>query len=171
MLNENFWKPEKNGYVSSCIREFIAGEPVFAELGPVKLGELESKLFALLQKVKEPVYREVDEEYLRDDVSDKIKEWCGKKGEFVLSLFSFNEIDCIVSRWQDKLGDADLYWEVNWEVLSNVLEEDYDLSSLESYSKPKIKEYLEYIFKHEYMPGEELSIKEYFKLKKKGKIA
>ena len=171
MLNENFWKPEKNGYISSSIKEFIAGEPVFAELDPVKLGELETKLFALLQKVKEPIYREVDEEYLREDVSDKIKEWCGKKGEFVLSLFSFNEIDCIVSRWQDKLDDAEPYWDVNWNVLSNVLDEDYDLSSLECYSKPKIKEYLEYIFKHGYMPGEELSIKEYFKLKKKGKIA
>ena len=171
MLNENFWNPEKNSYISSCIKEFIAGEPALAKLDSVKLGELETKLFALLQKVKEPIYREVDEEYLREDVSDKIEEWCGKKGEFILSLFSFNEIDCIVSRWQDKLSDADLYWEVNWEVLSNVLEEDYDLLSLEYYSKPKIKEYLEYIFKHGNMPGEELSIKDYFKLKKKGELA
>lgn len=171
MLNEKFWNPEKNSYISSCIKEFIAGEPALAKLDQVKLGELETKLFALLQKVKEPIYREVDEEYLREDVSDKIEEWCGKKGEFILSLFSFNEIDCIVSRWQDKLSDADLYWEVNWEVLSNVLEEDYDLLSLEYYSKPKIKEYLEYIFKHGNMPGEELSIKDYFKLKKKGELA
>ena len=157
MLNEKFWNPEKNSYISSCIKEFIAGESVLAKLDSVKLGELETKLFALLQKVKEPIYREVDEEYLREDVSDKIKEWCGKKGEFVRSLFSFNEIDCIVSIWQDKLGDAEL-------------EEDYNLSSLEYYSKPKIKEYLEYIFKHGYMPAEALSIKDYFKLKKKGEL-
>lgn len=170
MLDENFWNPKKNRYISSCIKEFIDGEPVFAELDSVKRGELETELFALLQKVKEPIYREVDEEYLREDVSDKIKEWCGKKGEFILSLFSFNEIDCIVSRWQDKLGDAEPYWEVNWEVLRNILEEDYNLSSLEYYSKPKIKEYLEYIFKHGYMPAEALSIKDYFKLKKKGEL-
>ena len=166
MLNEKFWNPEKNSYISSCIKEFIAGEPALAKLDSVKLGELETKLFALLQKVKEPIYREVDEEYLREDVSDKIKEWCGKKGEFVRSLFSFNEIDCIVSIWQDKLGDAEPYWE----VLRNILEEDYNLSSLEYYSKPKIKEYLEYIFKHGYMPAEALSIKDYFKLKKKGEL-
>ena len=84
MLNENFWNPKKNSYISSCIKEFIADEPVLAKLDSVKLDELEGKLFALLQKVKEPIYREVDEEYLREDVSDKIKEWCGKKGEFVL---------------------------------------------------------------------------------------
>lgn len=106
MLNENFWKPEKNRYISSCIKEFIAGEPVFAKLDSVKLGELETKLFALLQKVKEPIYREVGEEYLREDVSDKIKEWCGEKGEFVLSLFSLDEIDGLVNSWQSKLNKS-----------------------------------------------------------------
>lgn len=32
MLNENFWNPEKNSYISSCIKEFIAGEPALAKL-------------------------------------------------------------------------------------------------------------------------------------------
>ena len=50
MLNEKFWNPEKNSYISSCIKEFIAGEPALAKLDSVKLGELETKLFALLRK-------------------------------------------------------------------------------------------------------------------------
>ena len=170
MLNENFWKPEKNRYISSCIKEFIAGEPVFEKLDSLKLGELETKLFALLQKVKEPIYREVGEEYLREDVSDKIKEWCGEKGEFVLSLFLLDKIDGLVNSWQSKLNKVDSYWESYWEALYNVVEEEYNLSELEYYSKPKIKEYIEYIFKHGNVPGEGLPIKGYFKLKKKGEL-
>lgn len=170
MLNENFWNPEKNSYISSCIKEFIAGEPVFAKLDSVKLGELEIKLFALLQKVKEPIYREVGEEYLREDVSDKIKEWCGKKGEFVLSLFSFDKIDGLVNDWQSKLNKFDSYWESYWDALYNVGEEEYNLSELEYYSKPKIKEYIEYVFTHRNVSGKALSIKGYFKLKEKGEL-
>ena len=103
MLNENFWNPEKNGYISSCIKEFIAGESVLAALDSTKLSELETKLFALLQKVKEPIYREVDEEYLREDVSDKIQEWCDEKGDYVLSLFSLEDIEALVNSWQNRL--------------------------------------------------------------------
>lgn len=171
MLNENFWNPEKNSYISSCIKEFIAGESVLAELDSTKLSELETKLFALLQKVKEPIYREVDEEYLREDVSDKIKEWCDEKGDYVLSLFSFEDIDALVNSWQNRLSKFDTYWEAYWDALYDVVEEEYDLSSLEEYSKPKIKEYLQYRFRQNGFSDELLSAEDYFKAKEKGEIA
>lgn len=142
MLDEKFWEPGQNRFISTCMKEFFNEEPLFNGLEPEKLGEIESKLFKLLQEVKEPIYREVDREYLREDVSVKIKEWCGEKGEYVLSLFSFDEIDCIVEIWQQRLADTEPYWEVNWEVLDNVLEDDYQLSALDEYGESEIKEYI-----------------------------
>lgn len=171
MLNEKFWNPEKNSYISSCIKEFIAGEPALAKLDSVKLGGLETKLFALLQKVKEPIYREVDEEYLREDVSDKIKEWCDEKGDYVHSLFSLEDIEALVNSWQNRLNKFDAYWEAYWDALYDVVEEEYDLSSLEEYSKLKIKEYLQYRFKQNGFSDELLSVEDYFKAKKKGEIS
>ena len=73
MLDEKFWEPGQNRFISTCMKEFFNEEPLFNGLEPEKLGEIESKLFKLLQEVKEPIYREVDREYLREDVSVKIK--------------------------------------------------------------------------------------------------
>lgn len=167
MLDEKFWKPEQNRFLSTRIKEFFNEEPIFNGLEPAKLSEIESKLFKLLQEVKEPIYREVDREYLREDVSDKIKEWCGERGEYVLSLFSFAEIDCIVEIWQNRLADAEPYWEANWEVLNNFLEEDYQLSALEEYGESEIKEYIEYRLKQNGLSDHVFSIEDYFKARKK----
>ena len=166
MLDEKFWEPGQNHFISSCVKNFLKDEPLFDNLDSAKLSEIESKLFKLLQEVKEPIYREVDREYLREDVSDKIKKY-GEKGEYVLSLFSFDEIDCIVEIWQQRLADADPYWEVNWEVLDNVLEDDYQLSALDEYGESEIKEYIKYRLNQNGLSDDALSIEDYFKAKKK----
>ena len=166
MLDEKFWEPGQNHFISSCVKNFLKDEPLFDNLDSAKLSEIESKLFKLLQEVKEPIYREVDREYLREDVSDKIKKY-GEKGEYVLSLFSFDEIDCIVEIWQQRLADADPYWEVNWEVLDNVLEDDYQLSAFDEYGESEIKEYIKYRLKQNGRSDDTLSIEDYFKAKKK----
>ena len=83
-----------------------------------------------MQNVKESIYREVCDEYLREDVSDKIIEWGDEKGDYVLSLFSFEEIDSLVNSWQSKLNKFDAYWEAYWDALYDVVEKEYDLSSL-----------------------------------------
>ena len=166
MLDEKFWEPGQNHFISSCVKNFLKDEPLFDNLDSAKLSEIESKLFKLLQEVKEPIYREVDREYLREDVSDKIKKY-GEKGEYVLSLFSFDEIDCIVEIWQQRLADADPYWEVNWEVLDNVLEDDYQLSALDEYGESEIKEYIKYRLNQNGLSDDALSIENYFKAKKK----
>ena len=67
---------------------------------------MESKLFVFLQNVKEPIYREVSNEYLCEDVSDKIKEWCDEKGDYVLSLFSLEDIEALVNSWQNRLSNV-----------------------------------------------------------------
>ena len=167
MLDEKFWEPGQNRFISTCMKEFFNEEPLFNGLEPAKLGEIEAKLFKLLQEVKEPIYREVDREYLREDVSVKIKEWCGEKGEYVLSLFSFDEIDCIVEIWQQRLADTEPYWEVNWEVLDNVLEDGYQISALEEYGESEIKEYIKYRLNQNGLSDDALSIENYFKAKKK----
>ena len=166
MLDEKFWEPGQNHFISSCVKNFLKDEPLFDNLDSAKLSEIESKLFKLLQEVKEPIYREVDREYLREDVSDKIKKY-GEKGEYVLSLFSFDEIDCIVEIWQQRLADADPYWEVNWEVLDNVLEDDYQLSAFDEYGESEIKEYIKYRLNQNGRSDDTLSIEDYFKAKKK----
>ena len=166
MLDEKFWEPGQNHFISSCVKNFLKDEPLFDNLDSAKLSEIESKLFKLLQEVKEPIYREVDREYLREDVSDKIKKY-GEKGEYVLSLFSFDEIDCIVEIWQQRLADADPYWEVNWEVLDNVLEDDYQLSAFDEYGESEIKEYIKYRLNQNGLSDDALSIENYFKAKKK----
>ncbi len=166
MLDEKFWEPGQNHFISSCVKNFLKDEPLFDNLDSAKLSEIESKLFKLLQEVKEPIYREVDREYLREDVSDKIKKY-GEKGEYVLSLFSFDEIDCIVEIWQQRLADADPYWEVNWEVLDNVLEDDYQLSAFDEYGESEIKEYIKYRLNQNGLSDDALSIEDYFKAKKK----
>ena len=171
MLNEKFWNPKKNSFISSCIKEFFKDEPLFGVLDAVKLSELEEKIFKLLQNVKESIYREVCDEYLREGVSDKIIEWGDEKGDYVLSLFSFEEIDSLVNSWQSKLNKFDAYWEAYWDALYDVVEKEYDLSSLEWYSEPEIKEYLQYRFKHNGLSDELLSAEDYFKAKKKGGIA
>lgn len=167
MLDEKFWKPEQNRFISTCMKEFFNEEPLFNGLEPAKLGEIEAKLFKLLQEVKEPIYREVDREYLREDASDKIKEWCGEKGDYVLSLFSFDEINYIAEIWQHRLADTELYWEVNWEVLDNVLEDGYQISALEEYGESEIKEYIKYRLKQNGLSDDTLSVEDYFKTKKK----
>ena len=166
MLDEKFWEPGQNHFISSCVKNFLKDEPLFDNLDSAKLSEIESKLFKLLQEVKEPIYREVDREYLREDVSDKIKKY-GEKGEYVLSLFSFDEIDCIVEIWQQRLADTEPYWEVNWEVLDNVLEDDYQLSALDEYGESEIKEYIKYRLNQNGLSDDALSIENYFKAKKK----
>ena len=89
------------------------------------------------------------------------------KGEYVLSLFSFDEIDCIVEIWQQRLADTEPYWEVNWEVLDNVLEDDYQLSALDEYGESEIKEYIKYRLNQNGLSDDALSIENYFKAKKK----
>lgn len=171
MSNEKFLNLKKNSYISTSIKEFLKDDPIFTGLDPGKIDELESKLFVFLQKVKEPIYREVSNEYLCEDVSDKIKEWCDEKGDYVLSLFSLEDIEALVNSWQNRLSKFDAYWEAYWDALYDVVEEEYDLSSLEEYSKPKIKEYLQYRFKQNGFSDELLSAEDYFKAKKKGEIS
>lgn len=103
MSNEKLLNLKKSSYISTCIKEFLKDEPIFTGLDPGKIDELESKLFVFLQKVKEPIYREVSNEYLCEDVSDKIKEWCDEKGDYVLSLFSLEDIEALVNSWQNRL--------------------------------------------------------------------
>lgn len=168
MLDETFWNPEENHLLSTEIREFFKDELLFSGFNAAELGALEMTLFKLFKKIKESIYSESYREHLREDVSDKIEEWCGTKGEYILSLFPFDKIDRIVERWKNELSESGRYWELFWENLNNVLEEDYQLSSLEYYSKPKIKEYLQYRFKQNGRIDKPLSAKEYFKAKKKG---
>ena len=77
----------------------------------------------------------------------------------------------MVNSWQNRLNKFDAYWEAYWDALYDVVEEEYDLSSLEEYSKLKIKEYLQYRFKQNGFSDELLSVEDYFKAKKKGEIS
>ena len=164
MVNEQFWNIQELGKVKTEISEFIANNEIFQELDATKKHELEKGIYALIDSVKEPVFRAVEREYFREDVVSKIKEYYGKKGEILSELLPLDWIDTVVDCWQNDLSDADLYWEANWDCLFNVMKDTVWLMSLDHFSQRKIRQYGAYLKEwfFEHGEGEPVCIKEFF---------
>lgn len=164
MLNEKFWNMKELGKVRTEISEFIANNEIFQEFDATNKYELEKGIYALIDSIKEPVFRAVEREYYREDVVSKIKEYYGKKGEILSEFLPIDWIDTVVDWWQNDLTDTDLYWEANWDCLFNVMKDIVWLMNLDHFSQRKIRQYGAYLKKwfSEHREGEPVCIKEFF---------
>ena len=143
-MNDEFLKIKKHLYFSNELNHF---KEVLHSMGIArgKDKSLENAIFRFLIKVKEPIYREVDSEYLRQDVMDKIKEWYGIKGLRLAKAIPSWVIESIIDKWQDQLGDSDTYWDANWSILNNVLSEESWLMCFKNYTRKQMSLYTCYL--------------------------
>lgn len=107
--------------------------------------KLEEALSKFLLNVKEDVYRQVDYDYHREDVMNKIKEYYGCKGLRIAGIIPENSISEIIEMWQDNLCNADTSWEINWMVLEDVLYGEVWLSGLKHFKPKQITMYKNYL--------------------------
>lgn len=162
MSKQNF-KFAENSYVSQCLSEFlnkIAG----MDIAKSKVKKIEKELLKLLANVKESVFRKVEQDYHREDLMNKIKEYYGVKGLMLAKCLPDYIINGLIEDWQDDLGNADTYWEITWEVLENRLAGEVWLSGLRKFKPKEITLYKCYLtdwFKN-HREGSPVCIREFF---------
>ena len=150
-------------YFSQCLTVFfdqLAG----MNIEKSKVKNIEKSLWELLIKIRESVYRAVDHDYHTQDLMNKIKEYYGNKGLLVANSIPKHILDGIIEDWQDDLGDADLFWDINWEILENRLTNEPWLSDLEQFTHRDISIYRCYLtdWYKNHQEGNPVCIREFF---------
>lgn len=107
--------------------------------------KLEKTIQQFIRKVQETIFRHAEYEYHREDVMNKIKEYYGTKGSKLVAAVPERVISAIVETWQDDIGNADTYWDVNWSILEDVLYGESWLSGIENYNNRDIQVYKAYL--------------------------
>ena len=162
-MNKEFLKLKNRPYFSSELSELISQLHL---LGLPKNNQKKAQkaIFEFLLKVKENIYREVDREYFKEDVMTKIKEYYGVKGLKLAKAVPDTIIDLVIETWQDNLGNADTYCDVNWMVLEDVLSCEVWLDGIEKHNSREVGLYQIYLkdWFSKHTEGEPVSIDEFF---------
>ncbi len=161
--NDKFWGKGPENVLWKAAQSFVEEHEITCGLSDGEQDKYAEELLQLIEKVKEPIYREVDREYLREDVCDKIEEEWDACENKVADIFPIKYLDKLVDLWQDALGGNDGYWEALWNTLRNVFGEERCHRALRTYGKEGqllYKHYLEDWFRT-HKEGEPVSIYEF----------
>ncbi len=143
-MNKEFLKIKDRPYFSQELNEFISQLQLMS-ISCKKRKKLEKRIMDFLFKVKENIFREVEREYFKEDVMTKIKEYYGLKGLKLAKTIPDEIIDLVIETWQDNLGNADTYNDVNWTVLEDVLYCESWLNGIEKYKSRDVRLYQVYL--------------------------
>ena len=162
-MNKEFLKLKNRPYFSSELSELISQLHLLG-LPKNNQKKAEKAIFEFLLKVKENIYREVDREYFKEDVMTKIKEYYGVKGLKLAKAVPDTIIDLVIETWQDNLGNADTYCDVNWMVLEDVLSCEVWLDGIEKHNSREVGLYQIYLkdWFSKLTEGEPVIIDEFF---------
>ena len=154
---------KNNGYLSQCITEFL-DKLARMNIAKSKVKNIEKELWKFLRKIRESVYRAVDHDYHTQDLMNKIQEYYGNKGLLVANCVPKHILDGIIDDWQDDLGNADQYWDINWEILEDRLTEVSLLSGLRPFTHREISIYRCYLtdWYNDHQEGDPVCIHEFF---------
>ena len=123
MRNNKFWDTCYSGSIREKVAVFIDNSPILSHLKGDKYYRLEDALVSLIEDSKNLISEEVEREYHRDDVADRLIE----KDE----LFNDDEIlvpevlDKISDDWQERLSKSDLHWDAVWDALDEAIKEKF----------------------------------------------
>ncbi len=161
--NDSFWCKKPNNILWKAAQSFVEEHEITCGLSDEEQDKYAEELLQLIEKVKEPIYREVDREYHRENVRDKInEEWEGIKNA-PADIFPIEYLDKLVDIWQEDLCDRDRYWEVFWDTLSRVIQRESWWQNLDEYDKEAqllYKHYLKDWFRM-HAEGEPVCIEEF----------
>ncbi len=160
---------KSNSYLSQCLTEFfnkLVGMNIIAKS---KVKNAEKALWELLMQTKETIYRAVDHDYYTQDLMNKINEYYGNKGSLVAKCIPKYILDGIIEDWQYSLGNTDLFWEINWEILENRLNAETWLSDLGEFTHREISIYRCYLtdWYRNHQEGDPVCIRDFFDCKMK----
>lgn len=162
-MDKEFLKIKDRPYFSQELSEFI-GQLQLMGISCKKRKKLEKGIMGFLLRVKESIFREVEREYFKEDVMTKIKEYYGLKGLKLAKTVPDEIIDLVIETWQDNLGNADTYSDVNWIVLEDVLYCESWLNGVKKYNSQDVRLYQFYLkdWFANHKEGEPVCIDEFF---------
>lgn len=143
-MNKKFLKIKDKPYFSQKLSEFISQLQLMG-ISCKKRKKLEKGIMGFLLKVKEYIFREVEREYFKEDVMTKIKEYYGVKGLQLAKIVPDSDIDMLIEEWQDDLGEADTYWDINWSVLEDLFYCTRWLNGIEKRTGKEVRVYKAYL--------------------------
>lgn len=145
MRNAKFWDECTNGSIRQAVAAFIDNSPLLSHYKGEKYYALEDEIVAFLEQNKETISREVDKEYQRDDILDKVVDVYGDCASAVIKALPVSVVDEIISNWQDAIECDDVYWERTWESLEDVLGETPLFDYLDDYTADEVNIYCAYL--------------------------
>lgn len=162
-MNKEFSKLKNRPYFASVFKALI-DQLLLMGISQSKRKKVEKTIFEFLLNVKESIYHEVDREYFKEDIMTKIKEYYGLKGLQLANAVPDDNIDMLIETWQDDLGDADTYWDVNWSVLEDVLYCTTWLKGVDKRNKKEVRIYRAYLkdWFSKHNEGDPVNIDEFF---------
>lgn len=121
MRNDKFWDEAKDGSIRRKIAEFIDSNPAVSHLKDEKYYAFEDAMVAFIEKNRDMISKEVDAEYQREDFLSQAKEEFGDAIEEAVKVLPLEIIDDMISHWQKALNEDDDYWQITWDLLTEVL--------------------------------------------------
>ncbi len=133
--NDKFWDVSQHGELGKAILAFVASNDKTSTLSGIQQMEYAEELMCFIEQKKQTISDEVDREFHREDVRDKInEEWADIKNA-PADIFPIEYLDKLVDIWQDDLGNNDGYWEDVWDTLRCVLQDESWWQDLGEYDK------------------------------------
>ncbi len=133
--NDKFWDVSPHSELGEAILAFVASNDKTSALSGVQQMEYAEDLMCFIEQKKQTISDEVDREFHREDVRDKIEDEWGACENEVADIFPIQYLDKLVDLWQDVLGNSDGYWEEFWDTLCYVFKEECWRTSLNNYGK------------------------------------
>lgn len=122
MRNDKFWDECDDDSIRQKVAEFIDHTPAVCNLKDKAYYDFEDALVEFIEQNRQLIYDEVAMENYREDVINYAAEKFEGKDNRVKEL-PVEKIDALVEMWQEDLLGWDDYWDINWNSLSQVLEE------------------------------------------------
>ena len=151
MINNNFWNSCEKGTLRFEVSRFIENHPLLAKFDGENYWRLENDLVSFIADQKHLINNEVDHEYQREDIRDKLIEKCGEKVIPLCDALPSYELDKIILRWNGTIGDSEALWELHWMALDEAFIKSPIINPLVSpiadhdYSEKEIKVYALYV--------------------------
>ena len=146
MRDNKFWDECNNNSIRQLVAGFIDKHPILSKYKDDDYYSIEDAFVEFIENNREVISREVDKEYQREDLYNQLTERLGTLGLVVKSFFPIERANKIISEWQERLTDNDIYWEQNWAELDDAIAEHGEIfTGLDNYEFEDVCVYLAYV--------------------------
>ena len=146
MRDNKFWDECNNNSIRQLVAGFIDKHPILSKYKDDDYYSIEDAFVEFIENNREVISREVDKEYQREDLYNQLTERLGTLGLVVKSFFPIERANKIISEWQERLTDNDIYWEQNWAELDDAIAEHGEIfNGLDNYEFEDVCVYLAYV--------------------------